>query len=313
MSVRIGTRGSQLALWQANHVKAKLEAAHPGETFELVIIRTTGDADQATPLSQMGGVGLFTKQLEQALDRNEIDLAVHSGKDMPSELADRFRLAAILEREQAMDVLVSDRMGLADLGSGRRIGTGSLRRVSQLKNRFPGIETLDLRGNVDTRLAKLKRGDYDAIVLAYAGLHRLGLDEVIADLIPVDIMVPAAAQGAVAVEVRADDYRTADLASVLNHEETARAVTEERAFLKVVEGGCKVPVGCHGWFDDTGFHLVGYIGSLDGKTAVRHTLDVPAEDWQETGRTLGRAMLEDGGAEILEAIRAAGGERHPTS
>ena len=309
MTVRIGTRGSQLALWQANHVKDRLAAAHPDVAFQLVIIKTTGDRDQQTPLSEMGGVGLFTKQLELALDNNEIDLAVHSCKDLPSQVEDRFQLPAFLEREQPVDVLISSRVRLDDLSADTVVGTGSLRRISQLKDRFPGIETRDLRGNVDTRLAKLERGDYDAIILAYAGVHRLGLDHVIADLIPVDIMVPAAAQGAVAIECRADDNATADVCRVLDHAATRLAVSEERRFLKVVEGGCKVPVGCHAWLDDAGFHISGFIGSLDGKRVVRHRMDMPEDSAGDSGAILGRAMLADGGEDILQEIREAGGIR----
>ena len=309
MNVRIGTRGSQLALWQANHVKQRLEQEHPDETFELVIIKTSGDQDQQTPLSQMGGVGLFTKQLEQALDDNTIDLAVHSCKDLPSEVDDRFQLPAFLEREKPMDVLISSTIRLSDLSEKSVVGTGSLRRVSQLKNRFPGIETRDLRGNVDTRLAKLERGDYDAIILAYAGVHRLGLDDVIADIIPVDLLVPAAAQGAVAIECRADDGDTATLAAVLNHQETHLAIREERNFLRAVEGGCKVPVGCHAWLDKNGFHISGFIGSLDGKNVVRHRMDLPENSAVDAGAILGKAMLADGGEEILNEIRMSGGIR----
>ena len=309
MRVRIGTRGSQLALWQANHVQSRMEEAHPDVTFELVVIKTTGDQDQQTPLSEMGGVGLFTKQLELALDENEVDLAVHSGKDLPSQVDDRFVLPAFLKREKPMDALIAPQLRLADLSASAIIGTGSLCRVSQLKSRFPGMETRDLRGNVDTRLAKLERGDYDAIILAYAGIHRLGLDDVIADLIPVAMLVPAAAQGAVAIECRAGDNDMISLISVLNDAATHAAVTEERNFLRVVEGGCKVPVGCHACFDENGFHISGFIGSLDGKQVVRHVLDMPTDACQDAGVVLGRAMLADGGDVILEEIREAGGIR----
>ncbi len=306
MKITIGTRGSKLAMWQAEHVKAILEANHPEDEFQIHVVKTTGDKDQNTPLSQMGGVGLFTKQLETALDAKEVDVAVHSCKDLPSQVDDRFCLPAFLEREQPMDAFISPRLKLADLKEGIVVGTGSLRRASQLKDRFPGIETRDLRGNVDTRLAKLERGDYDAIILAYAGVHRLGLDNVISEIIPIDLLVPAAAQGAVAVETRAGDKEVIERMACLDHQPTRAAVQEERAFLRIVEGGCKVPVGCHGRFDGDRFRLSGFIGSLDGSRAVRHEMDMPKDDYRDAGVVLGMSMLKDGGEEILDEIRRCG-------
>ena len=312
MKITIGTRGSKLAMWQAKHVKRTLEQHHPNDEFHIHIVKTTGDKDQHTPLSQMGGVGLFTKQLEQSLDGGDVDVAVHSCKDLPSEVEERFVLPAFLEREKPMDAFISPKLKLADLKEGVVVGTGSLRRASQLKDRFPGIETRDLRGNVDTRLAKLERGDYDALILAYAGVHRLGLDDVIAEIIPIDVLVPAAAQGAVAVEARKGDKDVIALLACLDHQPTRAAIQEERSFLRVVEGGCKVPVGCHGWFEKDRFRLSGFIGSLDGSRVVRHEMDLPADDYRDAGEVLGRAMLADGGEEILDEIRRSGDGIRPS-
>jgi hydroxymethylbilane synthase len=302
MQIRIGTRGSKLALWQAEHVKRLLEQTHADHEFVIQIIKTTGDLDQKTPLNQMGGVGLFTKQLELALDNGEIDLAVHSCKDLPSEIDPRFQLSAFLEREKPLDALISSKIHLSDLEGEVVVGTGSLRRVSQLKSRFPNVETRELRGNVDTRLRKLENGEYDAIILAYAGVKRLGLESVVADLIPEEILVPAVAQGVVAVETRQDDFSVHEIVSAIDHKASRITTIQERAFLRIVEGGCKVPVGCYATYGKE-FQIRGYIGSIDGTNAVRHELVLPIDGFEEAGESLGRAMLADGGSDILEKIR----------
>jgi hydroxymethylbilane synthase len=306
MQIRIGTRGSKLALWQAEHVKRLLEQTHADHEFVIQIIKTTGDLDQKTPLNQMGGVGLFTKQLELALDNGEIDLAVHSCKDLPSEIDPRFQLSAFLEREKPLDALISSKIHLSDLEGEVVVGTGSLRRVSQLKSRFPNVETRELRGNVDTRLRKLENGEYDAIILAYAGVKRLGLESVVADLIPEEILVPAVAQGVVAVETRQDDFSVHEIVSAIDHKASRITTIQERAFLRIVEGGCKVPVGCYATYGKE-FQIRGYIGSIDGTNAVRHELVLPIDGFEEAGESLGRAMLADGGSDILEKIRETEG------
>jgi len=302
MQIRIGTRGSKLALWQATHVKELLEEIHPDHEFVVHIIKTTGDLDQKTPLNQMGGVGLFTRQLELALDKGEIDLAVHSCKDLPSEIDPRFQLSAYLEREKPLDALISSKIHLSDLEKNVVVGTGSLRRVSQLKSRLTNVETRDLRGNVDTRLRKLENGEYDAIILAYAGVKRLGLEGVVANLIPVDMLIPAVAQGVVAVETREGDFTVHEIVSTIDHKATHMTTVQERAFLRVVEGGCKVPVGCYATYGKD-FQIRGYIGSIDGTNAVRHELVLPVDGFDKAGENLGQAMLADGGSEILEKIR----------
>ena len=306
MKIVIGTRGSKLALWQANTVKSMLEERFPEKQFELKIIKTQGDRDQNTPLSQMGGIGLFTKQLEKALEDNEIDLAVHSFKDMPSVIDEKFEIAAVLKRERVNDVFISLKYKLEDLKNKKLvIGTSSLRRISLLKAGFPGIETKNLRGNVDTRLRKLEEGLYDGIILAYAGVKRLGLEEKITDIIPEDVLIPAAAQGAVAVEIRKGDGKIKEIVSAINHKETELCVNEERNFLRVVEGGCRIPVGVYARFSDGNFVIEGFVGSVDGKNIVRHKLILPEDGFENAGKNLGLWILENGGKKILEDFNQA--------
>ncbi|BBB33314.1 hydroxymethylbilane synthase [Thermotomaculum hydrothermale] len=303
MKVIIGTRGSKLALWQANTVKSLLEEKYPDVEFELRIIKTTGDIDQKTPLSQMGGIGLFTKQLEKALEDKEIDIAVHSFKDMPSVIDERFEIAAVLKREKVNDVFISKKYTLNDLKDKTLvIGTGSLRRVSQLKANFPQIETKNLRGNVDTRLRKLEEGQYDGIILAYAGVKRLGFEDRITDIIPTDILIPAVAQGAVAVEIRRGDEKVKEIVSSINHRETEICVEQERDFLRIVEGGCRVPVGAYARFDGDSFVIDGFVGSLNGERIVKHKIILPKDDIEDSGKNLANYILENGGREILKEV-----------
>ncbi len=303
MKLIIGTRGSKLALWQANRVKDLLQEKFPGIEFELKIIKTTGDLDQGTPLSQMGGIGLFTKQLEKALADKEIDLAVHSFKDMPSVVDERFEIAAVLEREKVNDVFISKKYRFDDLKDKNLIiGTSSLRRISLLKLNFPHIKTENLRGNVDTRLRKLEEGMYDGIILAYAGVKRLGLEDKITDIIPYDVIIPAVAQGAVAVEIRKDDLKVKEVVSAVNHEETMLCVEQERDFLRIVEGGCRVPVGAFARFEEGSFVIEGFVGSVDGKKMVKHKIILPEDGFEEAGKNLAVYILENGGKEILKEV-----------
>ncbi len=303
MKLIIGTRGSKLALWQANRVKDLLQEKFPGIEFELKIIKTTGDLDQGTPLSQMGGIGLFTKQLEKALADKEIDLAVHSFKDMPSVVDERFEIAAVLEREKVNDVFISKKYRFDDLKDKNLIiGTSSLRRISLLKSNFPHIKTENLRGNVDTRLRKLEEGMYDGIILAYAGVKRLGLEDKITDIIPYDVIIPAVAQGAVAVEIRKDDLKVKEVVSAVNHEETMLCVEQERDFLRIVEGGCRVPVGAFARFEKGSFVIEGFVGSVDGKKTVKHKIILPEDGFEEAGKNLAVYILENGGKEILKEV-----------
>jgi hydroxymethylbilane synthase len=258
----IGSRGSQLALWQARHVASKLNV----ET-RIEIIKTTGDKIQDVPLSQVGGKGLFTKEIEEALLDHRIDLAVHSLKDMPSELPEGLILAAIPEREDPRDALLG-----APLKEGSRVGTSSLRRSVQLKAMHRGVSIETLRGNLDTRIRKLDEGQYDTIILAAAGLRRLGWADRISELIPVDVMIPAVGQGALAIETRDDDGEARNLARTLEHEPSRIAITAERAFLAVFGGGCQVPIGAHATVSGSQIHLRAFVSEPDGSNAKRGEL-----------------------------------------
>ena len=274
----IGSRGSQLALWQARHIAAKLNV----ET-RIEIIKTTGDKIQDVPLSQVGGKGLFTKEIEEALLDCRIDLAVHSLKDMPSELPSGLILAAIPEREDPRDALVG-----APLKTGAHVGTSSLRRAVQLANLNLELTIESLRGNVDTRLRKLDEGQYDTIVLAAAGLRRLGWADRISELIPVDVMIPAVGQGALAIETRDDDGDAQRIARTLDHECSRIAITAERAFLAVFGGGCQVPIGAHATIDGSSIHLRAFVSEPDGSNVRRDELT--GDDPVDVGRRLANQL-----------------------
>jgi hydroxymethylbilane synthase len=295
----IGSRGSQLALWQARHIQACLEAL--GAETRIEIIKTTGDKIQDVPLAKVGGKGLFTKEIEEALLAGAIDLAVHSMKDVPADLPGGLTIAAIPEREEARDALVGRR--LAELAGGARIGTSSLRRSSQLRAFNGELRIEMLRGNVDTRLRKLDEGQFDAIVLAAAGLRRLGCEHRIAELVPPEIMCPAVGQGALAIETREDGGAAFLAAGTLDHPETRRAVTAERAFLAAVGGGCQVPVGAYARIGNGEVHLRAIIASPEGDRTISGAISSPDPD--HAGSTLGRQLLAQGGREILEAVYSA--------
>ncbi len=250
--LRLGTRGGDLATWQASEVARLIVAAHPGTAVDIRVIRTAGDREASTPVARIGGTGIFTREIEAALQEGAIDIAVHSLKDLPTRLADGLALAAIPERADPRDVLVAaPGSRLEYLPPGARIGTSSMRRRSQLLARHPHLSMLDIRGNVPTRLAKLDRGEFDALVLARAGLLRLGLDSRAAEVIEPDVVLPAPGQGALAVESRADDERVLALLQAIDHAPTRLATCAERALLARVEGGCQAPVGALGtWSDD---------------------------------------------------------------
>ena len=289
----IGSRGSQLALWQARHIAGCLQKL--GVETRLEIIKTTGDKITDVPLAQVGGKGLFTKEIEDALLAGAIDLAVHSLKDMPTGLPAGLTLAAIPEREDPRDALIGK--PLAELGAGAKVGTSSLRRAAQLHALGRGLVTENLRGNVDTRLRKLDEGHYDAIVLAAAGLRRLGWAERIRELIDVEVMCPAAGQGALAIETRDDGGAVHTIASKLNHAATNAAVTAERSLLATLEGGCQVPIGAHAKFDGDVLHLLAVVASLDGARVMRDRAE--GRDAVRLGRELGERMLASGARDIL--------------
>jgi hydroxymethylbilane synthase len=275
----IGSRGSQLALWQARHIASLLKV----ET-RIKIIKTTGDKIQDVPLSQVGGKGLFTKEIEEALLDHRIDLAVHSLKDMPSELPAGLTLAAIPEREDPRDALLG-----APLKDGARVGTSSLRRGVQLKSMHRELSIEPLRGNVDTRIRKLDEGQYDTIVLAAAGLRRLGLADRISELIPIDVMIPAVGQGALAVETRDDNGEAQQIAHTLEHHPSRIAITAERAFLAVFGGGCQVPIGAHATIKDSEIHLRAFVSNPDGTNARRG--EQTGTDPLIVGENLARKLL----------------------
>ena len=301
----IGTRGSDLALWQANHVRTSLEARFPERSFEIQTIKTTGDRISETALSKIGDKGLFTKEIEAALLRDEIDLAIHSLKDLPTALPYRLRIGAVTPRERANDVLISRNAGsINELTPGSRVATGSLRRRSQLLSLRPDIEVADIRGNVPTRIDKFHSSDLDAMILAYAGMHRLKLDEHIAGVIPVNEMIPAVGQGAIAVEVRADDSEIRDLTKTISDADTALCITAERAFLRDLEGGCQVPIGAHAVRVEGGVRLDGFVGSLDGSLSIRESLTGAADDAASIGQRLAATCIERGAGEILSQARS---------
>ena len=292
----IGSRGSKLALWQAHHVAGQLNAL--GHETRIEIIKTSGDKIQDVPLSQVGGKALFTKEIEEALLADAIDLAVHSMKDVPTDLPPGLTIAAIPEREDPHDALIG--CTVDQLLDGLRIGTSSLRRSSQLLALNPRLSVEMLRGNVDTRLHKLDQSQYDAIVLAAAGLRRLGWQNRIRELIPVQIMCPAVGQGALAIETRNDGGAAQQVARQLNHPETNTAVTCERAMLAVLGGGCQVPIGGYAYVEKGVIHMRAIVASPDGKRVVRAELS--GVDPVRTGASIGRNLLEKGADAILQTL-----------
>ncbi len=301
-SLIIGSRGSQLALWQAHHIQAQLAAR--GVECSIQVIKTTGDRITDVPLAIAGmqsgsGKGLFTKEIEEALLAGRIDLAVHSLKDLPTELPAGLTLAAIPERESPLDALVGSRFH--DLPRNARVGTSSLRRAAQLRRLRPDLDVVSLRGNVDTRLRKLEEGQCDAIVLASAGLLRLGWGERITESLQPDVMCPAVGQGALAVETR-ESGAAHEICRALDHPATRAAVTAERALLGTLGGGCQVPVGAHATLDDARLTLRSIVISPDGKDAVEGTLQSELSRPEALGHELGSQLLAQGAAEILKRV-----------
>jgi hydroxymethylbilane synthase (EC 2.5.1.61) len=297
--LRLGTRKSKLALWQANFVKEKLEAL--GCKVELVPITTTGDKILDAPLAKIGGKGLFVKEIENALLAGEIDLAVHSLKDVPITIPEGLILSAITEREEPYDVLIS-RNGekLEELPSGAVVGTSSLRRQVQIKRRRRDLKVEILRGNVDTRLRKLKEGLYDAIVLAYAGVKRMGLSGEISQVL--EDFIPAVGQGSLAIETRAEDERVINFVKVLNHQESWLRAVCERAFLRELQGGCQVPMGAYAWIEGDRIKIKGFISDLEGERFLEGYEEGSLQEAEEVGKRLAQRLLREGGEEILKEI-----------
>jgi len=303
LELRIGTRGSQLALYQANWVKEKLIEAHLGLTVTLIKIKTTGDKIQDAPLAKMGGKGLFVKEIEEALIQNKIDLAVHSIKDVPTEFPNGLHLSVITQREDPRDVFISrDGKGLKDLSKKAKIGTSSLRRQAQLLHFRSDLELVPLRGNLDTRLKKLKTMSLDGIVLALAGVKRLGLEGRITEIIPTEISLPAIGQGALGIETRGGDKEVEEQIQFLNDKDSWIAVSAERVFLKKLEGGCQVPIAAFARRVGTTFQMDGLVGTIDGKRLVRHHLEGPIEKAESLGIELAEVLLSKGAKEILDEV-----------
>jgi hydroxymethylbilane synthase len=301
----IGTRGSVLALWQAEWVRAQLLEAHSGLTVELMVIKTTGDKILDVPLAKVGGKGLFVKEIEEALLDKRADLAVHSVKDVPAELPEGLHLAGMPSREDPRDALVSrEDVVLDQLPSGARVGTSSLRRAAQLLNLRPDLRIESLRGNVDTRLRKLKSEGFDAIVLAAAGLKRMELSHVITEYLSPEQMLPAVGQGALGIETRVDDPFTNLMVASLVHHPTMVTVGAERAFLKRLEGGCQVPIGAHANMDGEEITVAGMLADVEGRRLIRKKCRGEAHRADSIGVQLAEEILEEGGAEILAEIYA---------
>src|SRR5689334_19680905 len=302
-NLRIGSRGSQLALWQANHIASLLRAQ--GHTVEIEIIKTTGDKIQDVALAKVGTKGMFTKEIEEALAAGKVDLAVHSLKDLPTELPKGFEIAAITEGQDPRDAFCSkNHASIDELPKNAKVGTSSLRRQAQLKARRPDLDIHPLRGNVDTRLRKMEEGEYDAIILAAAGLNRLGKTQFVRQLIPPDIMCPAAGQGALGIEIRAGDAATKQHLAFLD-DQAARATTVcERALLNKLGGGCQVPIGASAIMRNGRLHLEAIVAHPDGSTVLRESRD--GDDPVKLGNEVGETLLQRGGDAILEEVYGRG-------
>ena len=297
--LRIGTRGSMLAKWQAESVRKKLFVA-TGVEAEIVIIKTSGDKMQQAPLTQIGGKGIFIKELEEALLEETIDLAVHSVKDVPTAIPSRFMFPAVCRRDDVRDCLVGST--LANLRHGARVGTSSLRRQSQLRHLRPDLDLRDLRGNVDTRLRKVESGEYEAVMVAKAGLDRLGLSKRISEVLSPEVCMPAVGQGAIAVECRLKDTEAGDLLAPLDDAETRTAIIAERALLAALQGGCQVPLGAWARVERGELLLDACVCSVDGSQYVKQSANGPPDQAAQLGEHMARVLIEAGAQAILEEV-----------
>ena len=304
-TIRIGTRGSQLALYQAKKVKATLEVLFPELQVELKIIKTKGDKILDVALSKIGDKGLFTKEIENELIDGSVDIAVHSLKDLPTKLPEGLKLGAVLERGEFRDAFVG-RNGkkLADLKAGDVVATSSLRRIAGLLKINSQIVIKDIRGNVNSRLQKMEDGYCDAMIMAAAGLQRLELDSYITEIIDPEIVMPAVSQGAIAIETRLNDPEVDALMEKMNHTPTWNAITAERAFLARLEGGCQVPLGCYSKVEDGLLTLSGFVASVDGKQYIRETISGDVNRGAELGVQMAEKMIERGAGQILNQIKS---------
>ena len=305
--VRIGTRGSLLAKWQAEYVRKRIFQATGVET-EIVIIKTTGDSMQQAPFSQIGGKGVFIKELEEALLDEQIDLAVHSVKDIPTEVPSRLCFPAVCRRDDSRDALIGGQgETLSRLRHGARVGTSSLRRASQLRHARPDLDIREMRGNVDTRLRKVDSGEYEAIVLAKAGLDRLGMSGRITEVLSPDICMPAVGQGAIAVQARLKDTEISDALSPLDDNETRQSIVAERALLGALQGGCQVPLGAWARFERNELAMDAVVCSPDGSNYIRQRTTGPADQPREAGQRLAQLLIDAGAGTILEEVYRARG------
>ena len=303
--IKIGSRGSPLALWQANWIKDQLESRNPDIPVEIVIIKTSGDKIQDVPLAKIGGKGLFVKELEEALLRKDVDFAVHSMKDMPIKFPFALCIASVTKRENPFDALISrNNIKLNDLPKGAKIGTGSLRRASQLLHYRPDLNLIPLRGNVETRIKKLETEGLDAIILATAGLIRLGWGDKISEIISPEILLPAMGQGAVGMEARKHDVDNQILLADMDDENTHLALDAERAVVTQLEGGCNVPIGAFATIEGNEMTLRGLVASLDGKTLYKKELKGDKVNAVALGNEMGNALLDMGGDKIMHEINS---------
>lgn len=303
----IGSRGSQLALWQTHFIKNALEKRFPETRFNVKIIKTKGDKILDAALSKIGDKGLFTKEIETALLNNDVDLAVHSLKDLPTTQPAGLKIGSVSRRETPNDVFISkDYDSIEDLPNGARVATGSLRRRSQLLAHRPDLQIVEIRGNVPTRIEKFLASDLDGMILAFAGVHRLGLDAHIKQVIETEILLPAVGQGVMAVEIREDDGEIAAMIAEINDADTKACITAERAFLRRLEGGCQVPIGALGALENGEIYLQGFVGSTDGAKVIRLCVCGAKDAAENLGIELAEKSLAAGAAEILSEARASG-------
>ncbi|HAQ21019.1 MAG TPA: hydroxymethylbilane synthase [Prolixibacteraceae bacterium] len=304
-TIRIGTRGSQLALYQAKKVKATLESIFPQLQVDLKIIKTKGDKILDVALSKIGDKGLFTKEIENELLDGSVDIAVHSLKDLPTKLPEGLKLGAVLERGEFRDAFVSKNgKRLSELGAGDVVATSSLRRIAGLLKVNDQIIIKDIRGNVNSRLQKMEDGYCDAMIMAAAGLQRLGLEKYITEIIDPEVILPAVSQGAIAIETRIGDLEIEELMSEINHQETWDSIVAERAFLAELQGGCQVPLGCYSSIENGELTLHGFVASIDGKQFIREIISGELTQGASLGIALAGKMLEKGALEILNKIKS---------